>query len=114
MQLVEVATVLSSQAPSTLLGTNGTDIIGSLVFVTGLAGHAFGSWKVRGGTTMWIRDFLAEDLDHDSLGKCRILTYGYDSRLVANDSRAGVCEFSRSFLEAIKNSRRLDNASVFI
>lgn len=56
---------------------------------------------------MWVRDFLARDLDHDAPGKFRILTYGYDSTLSANNSNAGICEFSRGFLESIKNVRRL-------
>lgn len=81
-------------------------MLASIIFVTGLAGHAFGSWKVHGEHTMWIRDFLARDFDHDDPGKFRLLTYGYDSALVANNSNAGISEFSKTFLRAIQNARR--------
>lgn len=56
---------------------------------------------------MWVRDFLGGDLDDGIAGGIRILTYGYDSTLLANDSNAGVSEFARAFLEAIENARRL-------
>lgn len=56
---------------------------------------------------MWVRDFLRPDLDHHVDGGIRILTYGYDSTLLDNDSNAGISEYSRSFLEAIENARRL-------
>lgn len=61
---------------------------------------------------MWVRDFLASDLDHYAPGPVRILTYGYDSTLFANNSNAGISEFSRCFLDAITNSRRESNASI--
>lgn len=55
---------------------------------------------------MWVRDFLGADLEDGVAGGIRILTYGYDSTLLANNSNAGVSEFARSFLEAIENARR--------
>lgn len=96
------------------IGFSQANTPGSLVFVTGLAGHAFGSWKTPGKHTMWVRDFLARDLDHDTPGKFRILTYGYDSTLSANNSNAGICEFSRGFLESIKNVRRLRGVRISV
>lgn len=94
------------------IGYYSTYAFNSLVFVTGLAGHAFGSWKAPGEHTMWIRDFLAKDLSHKVSGKPRILTYGYDTKLLANTSNAGIREFSRAFLEAIKNARRLPDVRI--
>lgn len=76
----------------------------SIIAVTGLAGHAFGSWKARGGNAMWLRDFLPENTPH-----ARILTYGYDSKLLGNNSTASIREFSRNFLEAL-NSARVNDA----
>jgi hypothetical protein len=72
--------------------------------VTGLAGHAFGSWKARGGVKMWLRDFLPEDLNQDG-HHVRILTYGYDSTLVGSSSDASVHDSARRLLEAVKDSR---------
>lgn len=56
---------------------------------------------------MWVRDFLTRDLDHQLGGGIRVLTYGYDSTLLDNNSNAGISEFARSFLETLKNARRL-------
>ena len=51
----------------------------SIVAVTGLAGHAYGSWKVRNGNYMWLQDSLPDDLV--KLGSVRIMTYGYNTTL---------------------------------
>jgi hypothetical protein len=47
----------------------------SIIAITGLAGHAIGSWTMPNGR-MWLRDVLPDDVPN-----ARILTYGYDSRL---------------------------------
>lgn len=77
----------------------------SIIAVTGLAGHAFGSWKSRGHSDMWLRDFLPEHVP-----SARILTYGYDSRLFKNKSTASIREFSRNLLQAL-GAARVDIAS---
>lgn len=58
-----------------------------IVAVSGLGGHAFGSFKERGGEHMWLRDALPFDLENDATGRpmARVVTYGYDSS-VANSS----------------------------
>jgi hypothetical protein len=41
--------------------------------VTGLGGHAFGSWRGKGGLArMWLRDFFVKDLP-----TCRTMAFGY-------------------------------------
>ncbi|KAH0609232.1 uncharacterized protein H6S33_012718 [Morchella sextelata] len=72
----------------------------SIIAVTGLAGHAFGSWKSRGENTMWLRDFLPEHVP-----TARILTYGYDSTLHRNLSISGIDDFSTRLLEVVATSR---------
>ncbi|KAH0556219.1 hypothetical protein GP486_005853, partial [Trichoglossum hirsutum] len=64
-----------------------------IVAVSGLGGHAFGSFKERGGKHMWLRDALPIDLPN-----ARVLIYGYHTKL-AN---------SRSFqdLEALASTFR--------
>ncbi|KAI9660882.1 MAG: hypothetical protein M1821_009209 [Bathelium mastoideum] len=52
-----------------------------IIAVPGLGGHAFGSFKVRGGEYMWLRDQLPNDLEN-----AQIYLYGYDSHLVESDS----------------------------
>lgn len=52
---------------------------------------------------MWLRDFLPE-----AIPTARIMTYGYDSKLLNNNSTASIREFSRNFLEALASARAGD------
>jgi hypothetical protein len=52
-----------------------------LVAVSGLGGHAFGSFKERGGSHMWLADVLPKHLPG-----VRILIDGYDTKLEATNS----------------------------
>ncbi|KAH0606842.1 uncharacterized protein H6S33_003676 [Morchella sextelata] len=57
----------------------GGNSIVDVVAVTGLAGHAFGSWRNRESGKMWLQDFLPNDIKN-----IRVLTYGYNSNLIGN------------------------------
>lgn len=48
----------------------------SIIAITGLAGHAFGSWATK-PDRMWLRDDLPKALNH----RARILIYGYKSQI---------------------------------
>lgn len=48
----------------------------SCVAISGLGGHAFGSFKERAGPHMWLRDSLPSDLTG-----ARVMIYGYDTQL---------------------------------
>jgi hypothetical protein len=50
--------------------------VADVIAITGLAGHAFGSWALR-HDQMWLRDYLPDDLYQ----KVRVLIYGYDSQI---------------------------------
>ncbi|KAL0633451.1 hypothetical protein Q9L58_007664 [Maublancomyces gigas] len=76
-----------------------------IIAVTGLAGHAFGSWKSHGCPEMWLRDFIPDDLLENGYN-ARILVYGYDTKLVGSTSDASIYEISKQFLEAVKDTRR--------
>jgi len=56
-------------------------LVTSCIAITGLGGHAFGSFKERGGQHMWLRDSLPGDLPG-----VRILIYGYETHLVNSQS----------------------------
>lgn len=71
-----------------------------IIAVTGLAGHAFGSWRSRQTGQMWLRDWLPK-----AVPTARILTYGYDTTLIGGQSNASVLEFATRLLEAIKTVR---------
>ncbi|KAL7935649.1 hypothetical protein V8C35DRAFT_333543 [Trichoderma chlorosporum] len=79
------------------------DTVADIIAVTGLAGHAFGSWKSKNKSDMWLRDFLPE-----SVPNARIMTYGYDTKLPGSQSEVSILELSRKLLESIKTTRDED------
>lgn len=78
-------------------------ILFSIIAVTGLAGHAFGSWRSRKTGKMWLRDILPTDLPH-----ARIMTYGYDTKLTGSKCNARISDYAREFLATIIDARRED------
>jgi len=69
--------------------------------VTGLAGHAFGSWRNRETHQMWLKDFLPHDIQN-----IRIMTYGYDSHLVGQGKTENrLLDYQRLFIQDIENAR---------
>ena len=77
------------------------DAVGDVVAVTGLGGHALGSFRSSDGTTVWLRDFGPSDIP-----KARWITYGYDSAIAASDSHQGVRELAHTFLDGLASFRR--------
>jgi hypothetical protein len=81
-------------------------VYASVVAITGLGGHAFGSWRSRALTDrpidrpMWLRDFLP-----DYFTNTRIMTYGYDSSL-RYPNGANLSDYRRNFIECLRNARR--------
>lgn len=75
----------------------------SIIAITGLAGHAFGSWKSRKSSKMWLRDILPDDLP-----SARILTYGYDTRLAGSHSNARILDYAKEFLDTVMDARCRD------
>jgi hypothetical protein len=73
-----------------------------VIAVTGLAGHAFESWRNRETHQMWLKDFLPYNVKN-----IRIMTYGYDSRLVGHDGAVEmrVLDFQRHFIQQLQNAR---------
>ncbi|KAF8538735.1 Alpha/Beta hydrolase protein, partial [Trichophaea hybrida] len=73
----------------------------SVVAVTGLAGHPFGSWRSRLTNRMWLQDFLRKEIPN-----IRILTYGYNSQLVGpNSTEFRMLDHRRHFVQELRNSR---------
>lgn len=57
-------------------------MISSIIAISGLGGHAFGSFKERQGEHMWLRDSLPYDITGESSKRIkRVMVYGYESRL---------------------------------
>jgi hypothetical protein len=73
----------------------------SVIAVTSLAGHAFGSWMSCESNKMWLKDFLPYDIRN-----IRIMSYGYDGRLVGRgESDNRLLDYQRLFVQDIENAR---------
>lgn len=76
------------------------EVVADVVAVTGLAGHAFGSWRSRDTGKMWLKDFLSEDVSG-----VRIMTYGYNSSLVGGTVEHNFLEYRKHFIHSLLNAR---------
>ncbi|KAJ8126824.1 hypothetical protein O1611_g6814 [Lasiodiplodia mahajangana] len=80
-----------------------TTIVADIIAVTGLAGHAFGSWA-SSDKVMWLRDYVP-----DFAPKARVLTYGYDSRITGPDtSISKLSDLSQTFVQMLIDMRDKD------
>ncbi|KAL7814025.1 ankyrin repeat-containing domain protein [Trichoderma gracile] len=58
-----------------------------IIAISGLSGHAFGSFKERNGEYMWLRDSLPHGMvDENGKHIARVMIYGYESSLPNSDS----------------------------
>ncbi|GFF32144.1 isoform Er14 of ankyrin-1 [Aspergillus udagawae] len=71
-----------------------------VIAISGLGGHAFGSFKERGGSFMWLRDALPLDFPN-----ARILIYGYDTRLIRSSSFQNLTDLGRALQIDMKGIR---------
>lgn len=72
-----------------------------IVAVTGLGGHALGSFRSDDGLSVWLRDFAPEDIP-----RARFITYGYDTAVVASYSNQGVHELAHTLLDGLVTFRQ--------
>ncbi|OPB46100.1 kinesin [Trichoderma guizhouense] len=78
-------------------------ITADIIAITGLDGHAYGSWRGKGNLgRMWLRHFLSKDLPY-----CRTMTYGYNSKLSARGIDT-IMDYSRGLMEALKKIRNTE------
>ena len=84
---------------------DSTEITADIVAITGLDGHAYGSWSGGNPKRMWLRDFLSEDLP-----KCRMMIYGYNSKL-SNPGLHTIANFGRGLQEDLLRARRSDQVA---
>lgn len=82
----------------------------SIIAVHGLGGHAYGSFKERGGTYMWLEDSLARDLftDGSSAGtRARVLVYGYDAHVEKSPCFQSIRDLARALRLSLRAIRRV-------
>ncbi|KAI9151452.1 putative ankyrin repeat protein L88 [Paramyrothecium foliicola] len=84
----------------------------SILALSGLGGHAFGSFKDKNGEHMWLRDSLPRDLatedNHQPIA--RILLYGYESRIPDSDNTQDLEDIAsalRTALSSLINASRI-------
>ncbi|OBT66968.1 hypothetical protein VE03_04238 [Pseudogymnoascus sp. 23342-1-I1] len=82
-------TVLSSPPPS--------DHEVDCLAISGLGGHAFGSFREKGGSHMW----LCDDLQYD-LKTARIIIYGYETQLHDSQSFQGLEALASTLRESLR------------
>ncbi|KAK1533432.1 hypothetical protein CPAR01_10140 [Colletotrichum paranaense] len=73
-----------------------------VIAMSGLGGHAFGSFKERGGPFMWLRDALPSDFPN-----ARILIYGYDTQLVQSRSFQNLSDLGRALQIDLRGIRTI-------
>ena len=88
------------QSPIGNAENNEPDHENRIIAVTGLGGHAFGSW-VNDRGEMWLRDYLPRDLQN----RARILIYGYDSTVQGSRSISSIADYSEAFIQDLMGIR---------
>ncbi|KAF4334524.1 hypothetical protein FBEOM_11641 [Fusarium beomiforme] len=81
-----------------------------IVAVHGLGGHAYGSFKERGGSYMWLEDSLPAHLRaawESSKAGCvaRVLLYGYDARVESSISFQSIHDLAENLRGSLKAIR---------
>jgi hypothetical protein len=75
-----------------------------VVAITGLGGHALGSFRSQDGAFVWLRDSAPEDIP-----QARFITYGYDTAVAESDSNQGIRELAHTLLDRLAILRRRTN-----
>ncbi|EXK25027.1 hypothetical protein FOMG_18285 [Fusarium oxysporum f. sp. melonis 26406] len=91
--------------PSPDIYLPSTDIDVDIVAVHGLNGSARKTWTDSATGQCWLEDLLPE-----STPRCRVLTFGYDSKLAFSKSRSGVEAFARDLLNRLRIVRSSSEA----
>lgn len=72
----------------------------SIIAVTGLAGHAFGSWAST-PYRMWLRDFLPSNVPN-----ARVLIYGYRALVQGGDQPKSIlADYADAFMNGLMTIR---------
>ncbi|GES65447.1 hypothetical protein ATEIFO6365_0010037300 [Aspergillus terreus] len=80
-------------------GKKPMPMVADVIAITGLDGHAYGSWQGRGNLRrMWLRDFLSKDLP-----RCRTMIYMYNSKLSSHGVDT-ILDYGRELTEEMKKS----------
>lgn len=75
------------------------NIYHSVIALPGPGGHAFGSFKERKGTHMWLRDSLPGHLtsETDNRPMARVMIYGYESAVAKSRNMQNLEDLATTF-----------------
>ncbi|RKK93754.1 hypothetical protein BFJ68_g15424 [Fusarium oxysporum] len=75
-----------------------------VIAISGLGGHAFGSFKERGGDYMWLRDSLPYDVADKNTDDpiARVMIYGYESSVANSNSFQNIEDLATSFHSSLR------------
>lgn len=70
-----------------------------VIAISGLGGHAFGSFKEKGGDYMWLRDSLPYDLtlQDTDIPMVRTMIYGYESKVSQSKNMQNLEDLATAF-----------------
>ncbi|KAL7901866.1 ankyrin repeat protein [Trichoderma sp. SZMC 28014] len=85
--------------------TKDDDCFVDVIAISGLGGHAFGSFKERHGSFMWLRDALPIDYPG-----ARILIYGYETRLIQSRSFQNLTDLGKALQIDMKGIREFSQS----
>ncbi|KAJ5496628.1 hypothetical protein N7463_008615 [Penicillium fimorum] len=79
---------------------NDEPVTADIIAITGLDGHAYGSWRGKGNLRrMWLRNFFSKDFP-----RCRTMIYGSNLKLSSRGTH-DLLDYGREMLEGIKKIR---------
>ena len=87
-------------------------MVSSLIAISGLGGHAFGSFKEKNGQHMWLRDSLPGNITRQDNTRpiARIMTYGHESNLAQSDSFQNLGDLGNAFQSQLCRLKKTDGA----
>ncbi|KAH0606024.1 uncharacterized protein H6S33_004481 [Morchella sextelata] len=83
----------------TQLNAGGENARYDIIAVGGVDGHAYNTWLEPESGKMWLRDFIPL---RPTLANSRVMTYGYDTRLVSGKSWV---DYRKEFLQELVKAR---------
>jgi protein SERAC1 len=93
-------------------------LLRSIIAVHGLGGHAYGSFKERGGSYMWLEDSLLPSLmasgEPSTRCSARILTYGYDAHIENSDCFQSIRDLASQLRALLRTIRRVSRPEAAI
>lgn len=91
---------LNQDTPTTANADGAERYEVDIVAIHGLNGTAYGTWTHEKTSTLWLRDFLPNDIPG-----ARILTFSYPSHLLFSKSKASTNDYAQVLLFALNRHR---------